>query len=54
MKPLAVKSVYSSFFADEALFPAGSVQFDNALLMTRIEHEWHQVASKTITTALLA
>jgi hypothetical protein len=54
MKPLAVKSVYSSFFASEALFPAGSVQFDNALLMTRIEHEWHQVATKTITTALLA
>jgi hypothetical protein len=53
IKPLAVKSLDSSFFSNEALFPAGSVQFDNALLMTRIEHEWHQVANKAITAELL-
>jgi hypothetical protein len=26
---------------DEALFPKGSVEFDCALLMRGIEHEWH-------------
>lgn len=46
VKPLAVSQVKSSFFEDEAIFPKGSVRFDNALLMTRIEHEWHSVASK--------
>lgn len=38
---LQVQSVYSSFFEDEAIFPKGSVQFDNALLMKEIKHEWH-------------
>ena len=44
--PLAVSAVHSSFFENEALFPKGSVKFDNALLMTATEHEWHGVASK--------
>ena len=34
------------FFEDENLFPKGSVTFDNALLMTHIEHEWHSVEDK--------
>lgn len=38
---LDVESVRSSFFADEARFPKGSVTFDCALLMRNIEHEWH-------------
>ncbi len=38
--PLTVKEVRSSFFEDEAIFPKGSVNFDNALLMKSIEHEW--------------
>lgn len=46
VRPLAISAVYSSFFNNEALFPEGSVQFDNALLMTAIEHEWHGVAPK--------
>lgn len=46
VKPLAVRSVCSSFFEDESLFPKGSIKFDNALLMTTIEHEWHSVAAK--------
>lgn len=46
VKPLAVSQVKSSFFEDEAIFPKGSVNFDNALLMTKIEHEWHSVAGK--------
>jgi hypothetical protein len=39
--PLAVERVESSFFANEALFPAGSVELDCALLMRGIDHEWH-------------
>lgn len=37
---LEVESVQSSFFSNEAIFPKGSVKFDNALLMKDIEHEW--------------
>ena len=33
--------VESSFFEDQVRFPAGSVEFDCALLMRGIEHEWH-------------
>ena len=39
--PLAVERVASSFFDDRTLFPAGSVEFDCALLMKGIDHEWH-------------
>lgn len=46
VKPLEVSNVKSSFFENEAIFPKGSVNFDNALLMTKIEHEWHSVANK--------
>jgi len=41
MQPVAVDDVASSFFADQQLFPAGAVQFDCALVMRGIEHEWH-------------
>ena len=41
VEPLAVEEVRSSFFDDEALFPRGSIEFDCALLMRDIEHEWH-------------
>jgi Uncharacterized conserved protein (COG2071) len=41
MQPLAVVKVESSFFQDQKLFPPGSVEFDCALLMRGIEHEWH-------------
>jgi Uncharacterized conserved protein (COG2071) len=46
MQPLLVHQVQSSFFENETIFPKGSVQFDNALLMTKIKHEWHGVANK--------
>lgn len=46
VEPLEVTSVTSSFFENEKVFPKGSVQFDNALLMTEINHEWHSVAEK--------
>lgn len=33
--------VYSTYFADEEAFPKGSIEFDHALIMRNIEHEWH-------------
>jgi len=41
LEPLAVEHVESSFFEDQRRFPPGAVQFDCALLMRRIHHEWH-------------
>lgn len=41
IEPLAIERVESSFFATRTLFPERSVQFDCALLMRNIEHEWH-------------
>lgn len=39
--PLAVDRVESSFFQNGKLFPPGAAEFDCALLMRGIEHEWH-------------
>lgn len=39
---LDLEEMHSSYFADATRFPAGSVQFDHALLMRDIPHEWHQ------------
>ena len=41
VESLAVDRIESSFFEDSKLFPAGSVEFDCALLMRNIDHEWH-------------
>lgn len=41
VEPLSVSRVESSFFNDPKLFPVGSIEFDSALLMRGIEHEWH-------------
>jgi hypothetical protein len=41
VEPLEVEEVRSSYFEDESLFPKGSIEFDCALLMRGIEHEWH-------------
>ena len=41
VEPLAVDKIESSFFADRRLFPSGSLEFDCALIMRGIEHEWH-------------
>lgn len=43
VEPLAVKSVYSSYFSDETKFPRSSIEFDNALIMRNVAHEWHTV-----------
>lgn len=44
--PLKVEKVKSSFFENKDIFPTGSIQFDNAILMENIEHEWKSL--KTI------
>jgi hypothetical protein len=41
VEPLAVDRVESTFFENECHFPPGSVEFDCALLMCGIRHEWH-------------
>jgi hypothetical protein len=41
VEALDVERVRSSFFEDESIFPPGSTQFDCALLMRGIEHQWH-------------
>ena len=46
VQPLEVKNVHSSFYENEAIFPKGSIQFDNALLMKRVEHEWKSMKDK--------
>ncbi len=42
--PLSVEEVCSNFFENESLFPKGSIEFDCALLMRNIAHEWHEQA----------
>lgn len=39
--PLAVRQVRSSYFDDSSLFPPGTIEFDHALVMRDIPHEWH-------------
>ncbi len=41
VEPLLVDEVYSSYFSDEVRFPRGSVEFDCALVMRNLRHEWH-------------
>jgi len=41
VRPLAVEHVASSWLDDPSCFPAGSWQFDSALHMANLEHEWH-------------
>lgn len=43
MEPLDVAEVESKFFAHEDRFPPGSVEFDSALIMRGIPHEWHEL-----------
>jgi len=41
VQALDVDEVCSSYFENQSAFPKGSVEFDCALLMRWIEHEWH-------------
>ena len=40
VEPLEVSAVKSSFFDDRDKFPGGTIEFDCALLMRGLEHEW--------------
>ena len=39
-----LERVYSSFFDDKKIFSNGSIEFDHALFMQNIAHEWHSTA----------
>lgn len=41
VEPLSLATAYSSYFSDAAKFPTGSVEFDHALIMRNVDHEWH-------------
>jgi hypothetical protein len=41
VESLNIETIHSSFFEDQSRFPSGSVEFDCALLMRDIVHEWH-------------
>lgn len=51
VQPMNVERVESSFFENAAVFPVGSVEFDCALLMRAIEHEWHVRPSMAVSDA---
>jgi uncharacterized protein YqjF (DUF2071 family) len=48
VQALEVSSVTSSYFENESIFPAGSVKFDNALLMTDVQHDWSSGTNKPV------
>lgn len=39
---LHVEAATSTFFEDRSVFPPGSVEFDSALIMRNVEHEWRR------------
>lgn len=43
VEPLQTSRVHSSYFHDETKFPPGSIEFDHALIMRNLAHEWHTV-----------
>jgi len=42
LRALEISKVSSTYFADPALFPTGSITFDHALIMRDLAHEWHE------------
>jgi hypothetical protein len=42
VQPLETSRVESSFFENAGLFPPGAAEFDCALLMQKVEHEWRE------------
>jgi hypothetical protein len=48
VQPFDVREVHSSFFDDASVFPRGSVEFDNALLMRDVESTWDALAPLTV------
>jgi hypothetical protein len=44
VEPLEIRTISSTYFADETIFPKGSIEFDHALIMKNVAHEWHSAA----------
>jgi hypothetical protein len=40
MEPLKVNEEFSAYFTDQTKFPAGSVNFDSAMIMRDLGHSW--------------
>ena len=47
VSPLNVHCARSAYYDDRSIFPAGSIEFDHALLMRDIPHEWHSEPTMT-------
>ncbi|MBS1992501.1 MAG: DUF2071 domain-containing protein [Cyanobacteria bacterium SZAS LIN-3] len=47
-RPVSMERTDSAFYTDEAKWPRGSVEFDCALIMRDIEHEWHEIRHEDI------
>ena len=52
VQPLDIECVESSYFENASRFPRGSLDFDCALLMRGIRHEWHGRQDLCCTEAL--
>ncbi len=46
---LELDFVRSSYYADESIFPKDSIEFDHALIMQNIVHEWHSAPNFDLT-----
>jgi hypothetical protein len=44
LRALSISEVQSTFFADRQRFPSGSIEFDHALIMRDLRHQWHKAA----------
>jgi hypothetical protein len=47
VSPLSVHCARSAYYDDRSIFPDGSIEFDHALLMRDIPHEWHSEPTMT-------
>ncbi|MDQ2746602.1 MAG: DUF2071 domain-containing protein [Acidobacteriota bacterium] len=45
VEALNLDSIHSNFYEDQTVFPAGSIEFDHALLMRDIVHKWQSAPS---------
>lgn len=50
VSPLQIHRIGSTFYEDRSMFPAGTIEFDHALLMRDISHEWHSESLMTLPT----
>lgn len=53
VRALSVRHVESSFFDDKTRFPSGTIEFDHALIMRDVRHEWQKVEDLHATVASL-